>query len=139
MASIPDAAKENNNKLELTQAQLNDLMEATGFTEEEIREMYGESIWTAGININIFWYCHIFHRIFLITFLRWNWNTHQCQNCVVFLEGMQGKFPSSGLTEVEFLSMFDESATDSNDRMFVSPKDIFAITDRDHSGTFFIH
>jgi hypothetical protein len=52
---------------------------------------------------------------------------------------MQGKFPSSGLTEVEFLSMFDESATDSNDRMFVSPKDIFAITDRDHSGTFFIH
>jgi hypothetical protein len=52
---------------------------------------------------------------------------------------MQGKFPSSGLTEVEFLSMFDESATDSNDGMFVSPKDLFAITDRDHSGTFFAH
>jgi hypothetical protein len=44
MASIPDAANENNNKLELTQAQLNDLMEATGNTEQEIREMYGESI-----------------------------------------------------------------------------------------------
>ncbi len=44
MASIPEAAKENNNQLELTQAQLNDLMEATGNTEQEIREMYGKSI-----------------------------------------------------------------------------------------------
>jgi hypothetical protein len=70
-------------------------MEATGNTEQEIREMYGKSIWTAGININILWYCHIFNqillRIFLITLLRWNWNAHQCQNCVAFFRRNAGQ------------------------------------------------
>jgi len=42
MASLSESIEQNENKAELTQAQLEDLAAKTGLSEEKVRELYGQ-------------------------------------------------------------------------------------------------